>query len=272
MTDTPSLHGNHPRIGTYHGRLAGKRALVTGSTRGLGRTTAEWLAREGAAIFVSGRDQKDVDATIDAIRALGVEAWGAPADLATNDGAHRLAETALETAGPFDILVNNAGMSIGQHFTEVSDAQWDEQVNVNMRSPFVLSQHLSRAMIDNGIHGRIVNISTVGVFAAHTQTMVYDMAKGGIQAMTRAMAFELGHYGINANCIAPGAVAERPGADFDPESPTLSAWTRRIPKGRLGRAEDIAAAVVYFCLPESEWMTGQTLLIDGGHISYLWEE
>lgn len=272
MSDTPSPHGEHPRIGTYHGRLAGKRALVSGSTRGLGRTIAEWLAREGADIFVSGRDQADVDATIDAIRALGVEAWGAPADLATTEGAHRLAQTALDTAGPFDILVNNAGMSIRQPFTEVSDAQWDEQVNVNMRSPFILSQHLAGAMIAHGIHGRIVNISTIGVFAAHTQTMVYDMAKGGIQAMTRAMAYELGRHGISANCIAPGAVPDRPGTRDDLGSPTMRNWSDRIPMGRLGRAEDIAAAVIFFCLPESHWTTGQTLLVDGGHISYLRED
>src|SRR5690606_5815314 len=128
-TDTPSPHGEHPRIGTYHGRLAGKRALVSGSTRGIGRVIAEWLAREGASVFVHGREQQDVDETIAAMRALEVEAWGATADLATTEGAHHLAETALEVAGPFDILINNAGMSIGQHFTEVSDQQWDEQVN-----------------------------------------------------------------------------------------------------------------------------------------------
>jgi len=272
MTDSVAPHGRHPRIGTYHGRLAGKRALVTGSTRGIGRTIAEWLAREGADIFVSGRNKADVDETIGAIRALGVDAWGEPADLAVTAGAHRLATIALEAAGPFDILVNNAGMSIDQPFTEVSDAQWDEQVNTNMRAPFILSQHLSRVMIDNGIPGRIVNISTIGVFAAHTSKMVYDMAKGGIQAMTRAMAYELGPHGITANCIAPGAVADRPGANIDTEYRAGTGWSKRIPAGRFGRSEDIASAVVFFCLPESEWTTGQTLLIDGGHISYLRED
>ena len=102
--------------------------------------------------------------------------------------------------------------------------------------------------------------------------MVYDMAKGGIQAMTRAMAYELGRYGINANCVAPGAVPHRPGSQDNPESPTMQTWNDRIPMGRLGRAEDIAAAVIFFCLPESVWTTGQTLLVDGGHISYLRED
>ena len=185
MTESPSSREDQRITGTSHNRLAGKRALVTGSTRGLGRTTAEWLAREGASVFVHGRKQDDVDRTIGELRELGVEVWGAPADLSSVEATHKLATTALETAGSFDILVNNAGMSIGQHFTEVSDDQWDEQVNTNMRAPFILSQHLSRAMIANGIRGRIVNISTVGVYAAHKRTMVYDMAKGGIQAMTR---------------------------------------------------------------------------------------
>ena len=99
MTDTHSRHGEHPRIGTYHGRLVGKRALVTGSTRGLGRTIAEWLAREGASIFSQRARPGDVDETVAAIRALGVDAWGAPADLATAEGAHRLAEEALSRPG-----------------------------------------------------------------------------------------------------------------------------------------------------------------------------
>lgn len=272
MTDASALHGDHPRIGTYHNRLRGKRALVTGSTRGLGRTMAEWLAREGADIYVSGRAQEDVDEAITAISALGVNAWGSPADLSRPEEAHALAQRALETAGPFDILVNNAGMSLPQSFLDVSDDDWDTELNVNVRSPFILSQHISREMMANDIRGRIVNISTIGVFAAHQRQMVYDIAKAGVQAMTRCMAWELGPHGINANCIAPGAVPDRPGRAEDMQSGSLGIWNRHIPMGRLGRAEDIAAAVIFFCLPESEWTTGQTLLVDGGHISYLRED
>jgi len=253
-------------------RLRGKNALVTGSTRGLGRTAAEWLAREGANIYVSGREQEAIDETLSTVRDLGVEAWGSPADLSRPAEAHALAERALETVGAFDILVNNAGMSKPQPFFDVTDADWDYEMNVNVHSPFILSQHLSQVMIDKGIRGRIVNISTIGVFAAHKKQMVYNIAKGGVQAMTRCMAWELGQHGISANCIAPGAVPERPGMTADTSTGSLGIWNEKIPMGRLGRAEDIAAAVVFFCLPESEWTTGQTLLIDGGHISYLRED
>jgi len=252
-------------------RLRGKTALVTGSTRGLGRTIAEWLAREGAAIVVSGRQPSDVQAAVEAIRQLGVEAFGVPADLSLVSEAHRLAEETLTRVGQLDILVNNAGMSIRGNFWEVSDADWEYQVNVNFRSPFILAQHAARHMIERGIRGRIVNISTIGAHLVHKDAAVYDSAKAAVEMMTRNMAFELAPYGISVNCVAPGAIMERPGVVEDHQ-----AWGRyartNIPFGRVGRAEDIAAAVLFFCLPETEFTTGQVLVVDGAHSTYLKEE
>src|SRR5215204_4144865 len=126
------------------GKLAGKTALITGSTRGLGRTMAEWLANEGASIIVSGRDAEPVQASVDAVKAYGVDAIGIPADLAVFEEAHRLADTALSTVGQIDILVNNAGMSIRKSFWEYTDADWDYQVNVNVRSPYILAQEMAK--------------------------------------------------------------------------------------------------------------------------------
>jgi NAD(P)-dependent dehydrogenase (short-subunit alcohol dehydrogenase family) len=248
------------------GRLSGKTALVTGSTRGLGRTIAEWLAREGANIVVSGREPDAVQASVDAIKRIGVEATGIPADLSRFDEAHRLAKETLAAVAQLDILMNNAGMSIRGNFWDVTDKDWDYQVNVNYRSPYILAQHAARHMIERGVRGRIVNTSTIGARACHTDAAVYDSAKGAVEVMTRNMAYELGPHGITVNCVAPGNIAERPGA-------TRSEWwepaAAKIPFGRVGRAEDIAAAVVFFCLPESEFTTGQTLLIDGAHDTYL---
>ena len=250
-------------------RLAGQTALVTGSTRGIGRTIAEWLAGEGANIVVSGRELDGIERSVAAMRGFGVEAWGVPADLARVSEAHRLAEAALSFVTRLDILVNNAGMSIRGHFWEVSDDQWEEQVNVNFRSPFVLAQHAARHMIERGGGGRIINISTIGAHAVHKDAAVYDSAKGAVEVMTRNFAYELAPHGISVNCVIPGAIADRPGAP-----PHAEAWAsaqRNIPSGRLGRAEDIAAAVRFFCLPETEFTTGQSLLVDGGHSLYLHE-
>ena len=251
------------------GRLGGKTAFITGSTRGLGRTMAEWLARDGAAIVVSGREQDAVDAAVADIHALGVPAFGVAADLARSEAAHRLVEEVLARVERLDILVNNAGMSIRGPFWDVTDAEWEEQLNINLRAPFVLAQHAARHMIERGIRGRIVNIGTIGARACHKDAAVYDSAKGAVEVMTRNMAFELAPHGIGVNCVVPGAIADRPGAEEPAE-----AWEyarRTIPFGRLGRAEDIAAAVRFFCLPETEFTTGQSLLIDGGHGLYLHE-
>ena len=239
---------------------------MTGSTRGLGRTIAEWLAREGASMIVSGREADAVDASVQAIRALGSDAFGIPADLAVMSDTERLADEALAHAPELDILVNNAGMSIRQAFWEVSPEQLDYQLNVNWRSPFILNQRIVKNMIDKGIQGRIVNISTIGARACHTDALVYDAAKGAVEVMTRNMAYELGPYGISVNCVAPGNIADRPG------SPYAEWWDRgakKIPFGRIGRADDIAAAVLFFCLPETAFTTGQTLLVDGAHDTYL---
>lgn len=248
-------------------RLAGKTALVTGSTRGLGRTMAEWLAREGAAIIVSGREEPAVAASVAAMRTLGVTSFGITADLSRIADAHRLVKEALARVERLDILVNNAGMSIRGPFWDVTDADWEYQTNVNYRSPFILAQHAARQMIARGIRGRIVNISTIGAHGCHKDAAVYDSAKGAVETMTRNMAFELAPHGISVNCVIPGAISERPGVRENPEQWARSA--RHIPFGRVGRAEDTAAAVRFFCLPESEFTTGQSLLVDGAHHAYL---
>jgi NAD(P)-dependent dehydrogenase (short-subunit alcohol dehydrogenase family) len=249
--------------GQGYGRLAGRNALVTGSTRGLGRTTIDWLAREGANIVVSGREQADVDASVAAMRELGVEAWGFPADLARIEDAHRLAEQAIAAVGELDILVNNAGMSILGDFWDYTDAQFEYQLNVNLRSPFILAQHAARNMIAHGRGGRIVNFSTVGVTVAHTDRAVYNLAKGAVETMTRNMGGELGPYGITVNCVAPGNMANRPGNEQGLWREDTEKSRSHIPVGRVGSGDDIAAAVVYFCLPEAAYLSGQTLLIDG---------
>ena len=249
--------------------LNGKIALVTGSTRGLGRTVAEWLARDGASIIVTGREHQAVDESVRAIEAVGVQAWGIPADLADYREAHRVAETALGLTPQIDILVNNAGMSIRGNFWDVTDAAWETQVNVNYRSPFILAQRIAGQMIEREIRGRIVNFSTIGARACHSNAAVYDSAKGAVEVMTRNMAFELGPHGITVNCVVPGAIPDRPGANPNYDRDKRAHYVRNIPLGRAGRAEDIAAAVRFFCRPESGFTTGQSLLIDGAHSSYL---
>ncbi|MGD9714244.1 MAG: SDR family NAD(P)-dependent oxidoreductase, partial [Thermomicrobiales bacterium] len=155
------------------------------------------------------------------------------------------------------------------HFWDVTDADWDEQVNVNLRSPFILAQHVARRMIERGTRGRIVNVGTIGARKCHRDGCIYDSAKGGVEVMTRNMAFELAPYGISVNCVVPGAIPIRPGGTFDPEA--SGQYLQFVPVGRFGSSEDIAAAVLYFCELGTEFTTGQSLLVDGGHAAYLYE-
>ncbi|MGD9713156.1 MAG: SDR family NAD(P)-dependent oxidoreductase, partial [Thermomicrobiales bacterium] len=135
--------------------LSGATALITGSTRGLGRTTAERLLARGANLILSGRDQQAVDAAVDELSGHGPHVLGFAADLSNLASTHALAQNAMSAFGRIDILVNNAGMSRRGHFWDVTDADWDEQVNVNLRSPFILAQHVARRMIERGTRGRI---------------------------------------------------------------------------------------------------------------------
>lgn len=242
-------------------------ALVTGSTRGLGRTIAEHLAERGARIVVTGRQEADVETAVRELSAHGSGHIGFTADLSDHRQTHELAKRALQAVGEISILVNNAGMSLRGNFWEVTDAKWDEQVNVNYRAPFILAQYVAKRMIDHGTRGRIINVGTIGARKCHRDGAVYDSAKGGVEVMTRNMAYELGPYGISVNCVVPGAIPIRPGGTFDPER--AQQYLRFMPLGRFGAAEDIAAAVVFYCSAESAFTTGQSLLVDGGHATYL---
>ncbi|MGI9253525.1 MAG: SDR family NAD(P)-dependent oxidoreductase [Thermomicrobiales bacterium] len=245
------------------GRLTGKTALVTGSTRGIGRDIATRLASEGCNLVVHGRDINDARQAAAELRERGVETLPLAADLSQIEDAHRLADETFAAVPRLDILVNNAGMSIREHFWEVSDANFDYQLNVNFRSPYILAQHAARHMIGQAIAGRIINTSTIGAHLAHADAAVYDSAKAAVEAMTRNMGWELGPHRITVNCVVPGPIGDRPGAT-EPEG----MWDKIAPYvtvGRVGSGMDIAAAVAFFCLPETEFITGQSLIIDGGY-------
>jgi NAD(P)-dependent dehydrogenase (short-subunit alcohol dehydrogenase family) len=248
--------------------LSGRTALVTGGTRGLGHAIALALAEHGASVVVSGRRQADVDRAVSALAARGGGTEiGIAADLVDLHATHQLAQQTLEAVGKLDILVNNAGMSIRGNFWDVTDAEWEEQVAIDLRAPFVLAQYAARNMIEHGTRGRIVNVGTIGARRCHRDACVYDSAKGGIEVMTRNMAYELAPYGISVNCVVPGAIPIRPGKRFD-ESANRD-YLRHVPLGRFGQASDIVAAALYFVMPGSAFTTGQSLLVDGGHATYL---
>ncbi|MCA9862448.1 MAG: SDR family oxidoreductase [Thermomicrobiales bacterium] len=243
--------------------LQGKTALVTGSTRGIGRVIAGRLAEAGANVVIHGRHAADVARTIGELEPAGITLAGFTADLSHHQEAHALAEQVLAAVPQLDILVNNAGASVKASFWDVRDESWEAQTNVNYRSPFILAQHAARHMRERGIAGRIVNTSTIGAHVCHGRTLVYDASKAAVEAMTRNMAWELGPDGITVNCVVPGPIGDRPGDSID--SALWQGIKPFVPVGRVGSGADIAAAVLFFCQPEAAFITGQSLQVDGGY-------
>jgi 3-oxoacyl-[acyl-carrier protein] reductase len=253
--------------GTVTDKLAGKIALVTGASRGIGRATAERLAAGGATVAVHYNAAKaEADAVVAAIVARGGAAFALQADLSSRTGAQDLAAafaaalTARFGASAFDILVNNAGVGRRAPIEDVSEADFDRIVQVNLKSPFFLIKALLPQLRDGG---RIVNISSMGTRAAYPEMAAYAPAKAGLEALSVLLAAQLGPRGITVNAVLPGATATDMNAGArDPQRAAITAQT--IALRRVGQPDDIARIVAFLASPEGGWVTGQRIDASGG--------
>lgn len=241
--------------------LSGQVAIVTGSSRGIGKGIALRLACEGMKVVINARTGGDVDATVAEFHELGVQALAVPADLGQTKDIDRLFDETLRAFGAVDLLVNNAASLKRVHFFEVDEILIDEQLADNVKGPMLCAYRAADAMRQSG-GGNIVHISSVGGLRAHWRGLPYDVTKGAIDAMTRAMSLELAEFGIRVNAVAPGATrTERtPGDDH----PRVQAFTERVPLRRMGTPLDIGAAVAFLASPDAAYITGQVLYVDGG--------
>ncbi|QVQ28374.1 SDR family oxidoreductase [Achromobacter deleyi] len=247
--------------------LAGKTALVTGGSRGIGRAIALALGRRGARVAVHYNSASEAaDEVVGQIQAAGGLAWTLQADLAEPDSPARLAEQARhalrERTGDdgLDILVNNAGVGLRARLPEVTPQDFDRVLQVNLKTPFFLIQHCLPFLRDAG---RIINISSMGTRAAYPEMSVYAPAKAGLEALTLLLASELGARGITVNAVLPGATATDLNLRArDPEISRVIA--RTIALGRVGQPEDIADIVAFLASHEGRWVTGQSIDATGG--------
>ena len=245
-------------------RLDGKVAVVTGASRGIGATLAQAFAREGAKVVVT--DITDVGACIDAIKAVGGQAIGHKVDV-TNNGDIAAMVKAVESAfGPIELLLNNAGLFAKielKPFWEITEDEWDMVMRVNIRGGFQVVKGVLPSMRKAG-RGKIVNISSGTVFHGGQGHMHYVTSKGGVIAMTRSMARELSGTNITANCVTPGYTESdgvRENASLHvARAPTLAG--RTIKRDMV--PDDLVGAIVFLMAPDSDFMTGQTLNVDGG--------
>jgi NAD(P)-dependent dehydrogenase (short-subunit alcohol dehydrogenase family) len=245
------------------------RAFVTGASYGIGAATALGLARDGFDVAVSDLRAEDLNDTVKAITGVGARAAPVALDVRSLASIEKAMANVLAAFSGLDALINNAGVPLTRPAVEVSEAEWDEVIGVNLRGAFFLSQQLGRHLIDSGRPGSIVSIaSTHGVIGIADRS-TYGIAKAGIIQMTRMLAIEWAGHGIRVNAVAPGTV-ETPSraAVFAANPQRREFMMNRVPLRRFGTAEEMAAAVCYLASPAAAYITGQTLLVDGGLTSY----
>jgi 3-oxoacyl-[acyl-carrier protein] reductase len=243
--------------------VAGKTAIVTGAATGIGRATAQLLAERGARVVAAGLQPERLRETVDAIAAAGGEAIAADADLSDPDAIAGVAERAAEAFGGTDILVNNAAVYPLGPWYEMDAAEWDELFATNVRGYYLMARAVRPQMLARG-GGSVVNVSSVTFWTGNALLLAYVASKGAVIGFTRALAREAGPDGIRANAVAPGAfptAATKIHADQEKLwSDVMEAQSIK----RRGEVEDVARAIAFFASDDSSFVTGQTLLVDGG--------
>jgi glucose 1-dehydrogenase len=246
-------------------KLQNKVALVTGSSQGIGRGIAVRLAEEGADLVINGRhDDDEARKTLEQVRALGRRVCFIAADVGVVAECQRLVAQAVEQMGRIDILINNAGVQRHGPFLDASEADYDLVLNVNLRGPFFIAQAFARHLRDSGRGGRIINNSSVHEELPFPNFTGYCASKGGLKMLMRNLAIELAPLGITVNNVAPGAIETPINQALMNQPEKLAGLLGNIPAGRLGQPRDVAGAVAFLASDEADYITGTTLVIDGG--------
>ena len=242
--------------------LENKRALVTGASKGVGKGIALELARQGAWVAVNYHsDAAGAEATVKEIAAAGGRALAVRADVGRKQDVDEMFDRTLAEFGGLDILVNNAGIQTWKPLLELTEEEWDRVLDVNLKGCFLCTQRAARAMKDAG-GGSIVNIGSGCNKWPFPNLVNYTASKGGIEQFTKVAAVELGPYGIRVNCVAPGAIEiERTKQEAGDYAGT---WSKLTPMRRIGLPSDVAVAVAFLCEDRAEFITGQTIWVDGG--------
>jgi NAD(P)-dependent dehydrogenase (short-subunit alcohol dehydrogenase family) len=249
-------------------RLSDKTAIVTGARRGMGRAIALAMAREGANVVVSDISQEDCQKVVDEIEKLGRKGLALKCDVSSSADVEDMVKRTVAEFGRVDILVNNAGILTFKPFLELTDEDWDKTLNVNLKGQFLCSRAAGRVMIKNK-WGRIINIASIssgGCGIAFPLIAHYTASKGGVTALTEALALELTPQGVNVNAICPGAI-DTDMAKGVKEGGQLAQVLARIPKGRLGQPEEVASLTVFLASEESDYISGAAIVIDGGWLT-----
>jgi 3-oxoacyl-[acyl-carrier protein] reductase len=248
-------------------RFLGKRVLVTGGASGIGEATADRFLREGAHVVVLDRSREHLDAAgtrLQASRTDGGELLLELGDVASGEDVDRVVGAAVERLGGIDVLVSNAGIAYAEPFLDISREHWDETQRVNLTGMFVVTQRVAREMVRAG-GGTILLTSSTNGLVGEDRYAHYNASKGGVTLLTKSLAIELGPHGIRVNAVCPGYIVTPLAASID-DPEFMEAYRLRLPLRRLGKPEDVAGAFAFLASDDAAFITGETLVIDGGQL------
>jgi len=245
-------------------RLQGKVAIVTGAARGIGRAIAVRFAGEGARVAVVDLREPEGQETVRLIAAAGGEAIFVRTDVSDGQQVQAMVDQVVQRWGTVDILVNDAGICPFEEFLEMPESLWDRVLDVNLKGYFLVSQAVAKVMVEQGVKGRIIAVSSISAYFGGSQQAHYCASKAGINLLVKSMAISLGPYGITCNAVLPGTVETDINRSALADPDVRAYWSQRAPLGRLGQPEDIAGPVLFFATDDSAWCTGAMLVVDGG--------
>jgi 3-oxoacyl-[acyl-carrier protein] reductase len=248
--------------------LTDKRIVITGGSSGIGLATARRFLDEGSRVFLCGVDAEQVGLAVDELTTAGAVA-GLVADVSRETDVERFVEAAIGWLGEIDVLINNAGIARKARFLDVHPAAWDRTIAVNLRGMFLVAQAVARRMIARGAGGVIVNMASTNALGGEEEFADYNASKGGVLQLTRTMAVELAEHGIRVNCVCPGFI-ETPLNEAIAAEAEMRAYERaKIPLGRRGQPEEIAAAYAFLASDDASFVHGAALVIDGGQTAIM---
>jgi NAD(P)-dependent dehydrogenase (short-subunit alcohol dehydrogenase family) len=223
-------------------------------------------AREGAKVALCGRGKAALDETVALVREQGGEALAFETDVSDKAQVDRMIDTIVEQWGRIDIVVNNAGICEVSSFLDITEDQWDRHLNINLKGAFLVSQRAAREMVRQGHGGSIIQMSSVNGIQAESDQVHYNTTKGGMINLSMSMALELAVHGIRVNALCPGFIETRLTKPLIDNPPAIADYLRTVPMKRVGQPEEIASAALFLASDESSYVTGTSMVVDGGQL------